>query len=198
MSSGSSISQTRWHFAHCTVLLCSVNKPSTMTLFTGEQPDAYTQSSCPWQWHTVSWPGVGKNSKFWNWMMIHPNALIRFASPRHTNSTAKSLAHGSDVCRTADPDRCSPMSAPSWCMAEVLALATLLCDASQYLAITVRNKLVYSRYMHSPLRGEIQSQLRAPLKVQAEIHSQSSSPSDCLLCPTLLFFWQSHNDAWYK
>lgn len=60
-------------------------------------------------------------------------------------------------------------------MVGVLALATLQCDASQYLAITVRNKLVYSRYIHSPLRGEIQSQLRAPLKVQRKsIHNPAA------------------------
>lgn len=54
-------------------------------------------------------------------------------------------------------------------------LATLLCDASQYLAITVRNKLVYFRYIHSPLRGEIQSQLRVPLKVQQKsIHNPAA------------------------
>lgn len=32
--------RTCWRFAHCTLLLCSVNKPSTMTLFTGLVPDA--------------------------------------------------------------------------------------------------------------------------------------------------------------
>lgn len=42
-------------------------------------------------------------------------------------------------------------------MVAAVALAALLCDASQYLVITVRNKLVYSQYIHSPLRGEIQS-----------------------------------------
>lgn len=62
-----------------------------------------------------------------------------------------------DVART---------SAPSWCMAEVAASATPRGDASRYLAIAVRNKLVYSRYIHGPLRGEIQPRLRAPLKVQ--------------------------------
>lgn len=34
--------KTRWYFAHCTLLLCSVNKPSTMTLFPGLLPDACT------------------------------------------------------------------------------------------------------------------------------------------------------------
>lgn len=62
-----------------------------------------------------------------------------------------------DVART---------SAPSWCMAEVAAAATPRGDASRYLAIAVRNKLVYSRYIHGPPRGEIQPRLRAPLKVQ--------------------------------
>lgn len=41
----------------------------------------------------------------------------------------------------------------SGCM--VAVLAAVLCDASQYLVITVRNKLAYSQYIHSPLRGEI-------------------------------------------
>jgi len=51
-------------------------------------------------------------------------------------------------------------------MAHISALALMYCravalavprDASRYLVITVRNKLVYSQYIHSPLRGEIQS-----------------------------------------
>lgn len=49
------------------------------------------------------------------------------------------------------------ISAWSWCMVAAVALAAVLCDASQYLVITVRNKLAYSQYIHSPLRGEIQS-----------------------------------------
>lgn len=85
----------------------------------------------------------------------------------------------------------APMSAPSSCTVGVLALATLLRDASQYLAITVRNKLVYSRNIHSPLRGEIQSQMRAPLKVQRKsIHNPAVQVIAyfVLLCYFFFFF----------
>lgn len=79
-----------------------------------------------------------------------------------------------------------------------MALATMLRDASQYLAITVRNKLVYSRYIHSPLRGEIQSQLRAPLKVQRKSIHNPAAQMIAYFVLLFFFFWQSHNDAWYK
>lgn len=73
-------------------------------------------------------------------------------------------------------------------MVAAVALA-VLCDASQYLVITVRNKLLYSQYIHSPLRGGKSSlNCERLFEGPAKIHSQSSSPSDCLLCPTLLFF----------
>lgn len=42
-------------------------------------------------------------------------------------------------------------------MLVAVAFTAPLCDASQYLVITVRNKLLYSQYIYSPLRGEIQS-----------------------------------------
>lgn len=61
-------------------------------------------------------------------------------------------------------------------MAMAVALAAVLCDASQYLVITVRNKLVYSQYIHSPLRGEIQSLLQAPLKVQRKSIRNPAAP----------------------
>lgn len=173
-----------------------------MTLFTGEEPDACAQPAGFFPSLTVTHCVLdGICQKIWNfkkegwftWMhrsgLFNPVALIPSAKPLFVVQT----------CAGGQPQtEVAPLSAPGWCMAEVLALATPLCDASQYLVTTVRNKLVYSRYIHSPPRGEIQSQLREPLKVQRKsIHNPAAQVIAyfVLLC---YFFWQSHNDAWYK
>lgn len=89
-----------------------------------------------------------------------------------------------------DVARVSARAADAWRWHRLFffSAATAPRDASQYLVITVRNKLVYSQYIQrSPGRGNpvlTASSFEGP----AKIHSQSSSPSDCLLCPTLLFF----------
>lgn len=76
-------------------------------------------------------------------------------------------------------------------------VVAVLRDASQYLVITVKNKLVYSQYIHSPLKGKILSLLQEPPKVQQKSILNPAVPVIAyfvLLC----YFWQSHNDAWYK
>lgn len=61
-------------------------------------------------------------------------------------------------------------------MVRAVVLEAVLCDASQYLVISVRNKLVYSQYIRSLLTGEFQSLLQVPLKVQQKSIRNPAAP----------------------
>lgn len=172
-----------------------------MTLFTGEEPDDCTQPAVFFVLDSntlclglnlpkiLNFENEGWFTQMHSSGLLNLVTLILILKPLFVVQTCAGRRPQTDV---------APMSAPSWCMAELLSLATLLCDVSQYLAITVRNKLVYSRYIHSPLRGEIQSQLRVPLKVQRKSIHNPAAQVIAYFVPLCYFFWQSHNDAWYK
>lgn len=70
------------------------------------------------------------------------------------------------------PDRYGTyLSAGLMYMGAAVVIAAV-CDASQYLVITLRNKLLYSQYIHSPQREEkpvlTKSAFEGPLKIQSQ------------------------------